>query len=231
MEIKILGTRGEIKEKARGHSKQSGILIDNCLLVDCGEKSYLQYKPRWILFSHLHPDHAYFMRRGKEEDLLPDIPFFVPEAPLKGLHLLRRKKTLGPYEITPIPTHHSKLVKSMAYLIKKKEKSLLYTSDLVWIDKQYHHLFASVDLVITEASFLREGGMIRRDKETGEPFGHTGIPNLIRLFKPYTPQILFTHFGSWFYKNPRKARAQLHALGREHQIKVIVARDGLLVNL
>lgn len=52
-----------------------------------------------------------------------------------------------------------------------------------------------------EASFIRKGGVVRKDKETGEIYGHTGIPNLINLFKKFTQNILFIHFGSWFYKD------------------------------
>lgn len=79
MHITILGTRGEIKESAPFHSKKSGVLIDDELLLDCGEKEFLQYQPRWILLTHLHPDHAYFVRKGKEEKLKSRAKIFAPE--------------------------------------------------------------------------------------------------------------------------------------------------------
>jgi glyoxylase-like metal-dependent hydrolase (beta-lactamase superfamily II) len=62
MNIKILGTRGEIKVSAPYHSRHSGVLIDNTLLLDCGEPEFLDYKPQAILITHLHPDHAFFVR-------------------------------------------------------------------------------------------------------------------------------------------------------------------------
>ena len=60
--------------------EQSGILVDNELLIDVGEKSFLNYKPKWILISHFHPDHAYFVRHGRQE--VPEVnkaPIYAPE--------------------------------------------------------------------------------------------------------------------------------------------------------
>lgn len=233
MKIKILGTRGEIEESLPYHSKHSGVLIDEKLLLDLGEKEFLKYRPKWILLTHLHPDHAYFVRR-KAEEIPPDqIPIYAPESFKKvpNMHILQKQIDLSSYSITPIPTHHSKLVKSQAYLIKKGKQSILYTGDLVWINKEYHDLFDQVDLVITEASFLRKGGMIRRDKETHEIFGHNGIPNLIDLFKKHTKHILFIHFGSWFYQDTKASKKKLIALGKEKGIRSIIGHDGLKLDL
>lgn len=38
MNIKVLGTRGEIEESAPYHSHHSGVLIDDAILLDCGEQ-------------------------------------------------------------------------------------------------------------------------------------------------------------------------------------------------
>ncbi len=231
MRIKILGTRGEIKERRPRYTKQSGILIDGVLLLDLGEQSFLKYHPKWILLTHLHPDHAYFVRKGKEEIPKTTATLYGPEKKRRvPIELLKKKKRLGPFTITPIPTHHSKLVKSQAYLIKKGKKTILYTGDLVWINKEYHHLFRHVDLIITEASFFREGGMIRKDPETGKLFGHAGVPNLVRTFRKYTKKILFVHFGSWFYKNVKASRKKLCNLGKKNEIPVIVGYDGMKID-
>jgi len=40
MNIKILGTRGEIEGKAPWHSKQAGVLVDETFLMDLGEKDH-----------------------------------------------------------------------------------------------------------------------------------------------------------------------------------------------
>jgi glyoxylase-like metal-dependent hydrolase (beta-lactamase superfamily II) len=232
MKIKILGTRGEIKESLPYYSKRSGILIDNQLLLDLGEKEFLKYNPKWIVITHLHPDHAYFVRRKKEEKPNTKSAIYAPEAPKGfGLRVIHKKIRLGSYTIIPIPTHHSKNVLSQAYLIKKGMQSILYTGDLVWINKEYHHLFDKVDLVITEASFLRKGGMIRKDKETNLLFGHNGVPNLMDLFKKYTKHMLLVHFGSWFYKNTKASQRKLVEMGKEKGLDVIVGYQGLEIDI
>lgn len=78
MKIKILGTRGEIVSSSPYHSHHSGILIDDVLLFDCGESQFLNNKPQYIFITHLHPDHAFFVRHPSTRlDL--EMPIFAPE--------------------------------------------------------------------------------------------------------------------------------------------------------
>jgi ribonuclease BN (tRNA processing enzyme) len=232
MKIQILGTRGEIESSLPNHSKHSGISVDKTLLFDCGEKEFLKLKPKAIFLTHLHPDHAYFVRKGLVEIPPIKVKIFAPEKPENDqihsvISVLTKEFSFGDYKIIPIPTHHSLNVKSQAYLIKKNEKSILYTGDLVWIDKKYHALFKSLDLVITEASYIRKGGLVRKDKNSGKIYGHQGVPDLIKLFAPYTKHILFVHFGSWFFKDPAHARKKIEELGKSCGIEAIVGSDGM----
>jgi ribonuclease BN (tRNA processing enzyme) len=226
MKIKILGTRGEIEESAPYHSKKSGVLINKTLLLDCGQKSFLDYKPKALLITHLHPDHAYFVRHDEKPSI--NIPIYAPEGfDELAIHIKKKSFKIGTYTITPIPTLHSAKVQSNAYLIKHKGKKILYTGDMIWIEKKYHKLLKNIDLVITEASFIRKGGMVRKKKETGQIYGHTGVPNSISLFKKFAPKILFMHFGAWFYKNIKQARKKIKKLAEEHNIEIVVGYDGL----
>jgi len=230
MNIKILGTRGEIEESAPYHSKHSAVLIDNKLLFDCGEESFAKHKPKALFITHLHPDHAFFVRAGTHRPM--SIPIYAPEKyddwPIT---IIKKPIRVSTYNITPIATIHSLKVKSVAYLIEHRKKRILYTGDMIWIEKKYHHLLHDLDLVITEASYIRKGGLVRRDKKTGGIYGHTGIPNLIALFKKYTSTMLFTHFGAWFYKDMKKGRKKLEQLARENDITIIVGYDGLELNI
>ncbi|MGZ5469001.1 MAG: MBL fold metallo-hydrolase, partial [Candidatus Aminicenantales bacterium] len=79
MRITILGTRGEIDQTAPYHSRHSGILIDGSLMVDLGEREFLDRKPKAVLITHLHPDHAYFVRAGAERPPA-GVPLFAPEV-------------------------------------------------------------------------------------------------------------------------------------------------------
>jgi hypothetical protein len=102
---------------------------------------------------------------------------------------------------------------------------------MIWINEEYHYLFTDLKLVITDGSYFRRGGMVRRDKETGQLYGHNGIPDLINLFQHFTRHILFIHFGSWFFKNVKGAREKLGRMGDGHGVGVYVGYDGMELDL
>jgi len=223
MKIHFLGTRANIEASAPYHSKHSGILIDEKLLFDLGEKEFLRYKPVAVILTHLHPDHAYFVASEKEE--IPELPVYGP-AKDKQVISLDKPENISGFNVSPVPTIHSKYVDSQAYIIEKGNIRILYTGDMVWIKKEHHHKLKKLDLVITDGSYLRKGGMIRRDDQ-GNIYGHQGIPGLVNLFRQFTDHIIFTHFGSWFYKDMKEARKKLNSFG----IKTDAAYDGMKVSL
>ena len=225
MKLRILGTRGEIKSSAPRHSKHSGVLIDGKLMLDVGEKEFLDLKPGCVFITHLHPDHAFFINDSYDYN----IEFYAPEKAPGVTRLTEPEHMIlyDTYQVTPIPTHHSKKVKSTAFLVDDGEKRLLYTGDIIWINKEYHSLLSELSLVITDGSYLRRGGMIRKDKETGQLYGHAGIPDLIRIFKQFTNKILFIHFGTWFFNDIGEARKKLNDLGKSAGVSVITGYDGM----
>ncbi len=229
MKIKVLGTRGEIKASLPDHANYSGVLVDDTILLDIGEKKFLDYHPKYIFATHLHPDHAYFVRNSQ----LIDFTIFAPEAykNLPNVKVLSTATLFDSYKITPIPTHHSKLVQSQAYLVEKDNEKMLYTGDVVWIDNKYHPFFQNSTLVLTDGSYIRKGGLILKDKATGKLYGHTGIPNLIDMFKDYTRNIVFVHFGGWFFEDPEKSIEKLESLGSENNMNLIAGKDGMEIDL
>jgi ribonuclease BN (tRNA processing enzyme) len=229
MKIKVLGSRGEIKLAAPQYENHSGVLVDDTILFDLGEKSYLDYHPEHIFITHLHPDHAYFVRASEAIDFMAFAPETYKKSP--NVNVIDKEMTVGPYRITPIPTHHSKLVISHAYILEKGDEKIIYTGDVVWVDKEYRSHFTGLDLAITDGSHLRKGGMVRKDKETGILFGHTGIPDLVRIFGEYTQNVLFVHLGNWFVRDPIKGRENLEALGKESGMKIMAGYDGMEIDL
>ena len=229
MVIKVLGTRGEIKESAPRHSRHSGLLVDGRLLFDLGEREFLDLRPWAVFITHLHPDHAFFVRRP----VGIGVPVYAPETRTSTpeVKVFPGQMSFRGYSIRAIPTHHSFKVVSTAYLVEKGRRRLLYTGDLFWINKEYHPLLEGIDLVVTEASFIREGGMIRRHRASGIAYGHAGVPNLIELFGKFTKNILFTHFGAWFYEDARKSRRILAVLGRKKGVAVRAGYDGFELDL
>lgn len=225
MKIKILGTRGEIDETVQWHSRHSGVLIDEKFMLDLGEEEFLSYNPSFVVFTHLHPDHAFFVRSKNE--LKQKIDAFAPEKSdeIDSVTVVNEPFEKLSYKFTPIPTIHSLKVKSQAYIIEKNGKRLLYTGDMAWMLKEYQENLGKLDMVITEASFFRKGGMIRRDKNSGKIFGHTGVPDLVRFFSEHTKHIVLMHFGSWFMDDVEAAREKIDDLAPEN-VHLEVAHDG-----
>lgn len=228
MRIKILGTRANIEKTAPYHSKHSGVLVDDEILLDLGEKEYLQHNPKHIFITHLHPDHAKFVKEEIEEI---EGSVYAPETSnkIRGIRKICEPVRVDSYTVTPVPTHHSLKVDSMAYVLQRESRRILYTGDMIWINKEYHSKMKNLDLVITDGSFMRHKGLIRRDEETEQIYGHNGIPDLVDLFRDFTKHIVFTHFGSWFYKDIQQSKKKIESLG--NAVKVEAAYDGMVIEL
>src|SRR5438094_6986268 len=118
MNIHVLGTRGYIRPSAPRHSLHSGVLIDEALMLDCGEKQFLAHQPEFILITHLHPDHAFFIGARNRLQSLPASTFAPTALPALNVKELTTTRRLGEYKVMPIPTEHSHLVASQAYLVE-----------------------------------------------------------------------------------------------------------------
>lgn len=225
MRIEILGTRGHIEASAPGHAFRSGVLIDD-VLFDLGERSYLERGPRAVFLTHLHADHAFFAEDGSDVE----VSLFGPQArgPPAAVRPVRSTMDLDGFRITPVPTVHSNIVRSCAYLVEKDLSRVLYTGDLVSVQRRYRDRLPDLDLVIADGSFMRRGGLVRRDDQ-GRLHGHAGIPDLVDLFSPLTERIIFTHFGSWFYRDTDGSVRRIEALSG--RAKVEAAYDGMIIEL
>jgi ribonuclease BN (tRNA processing enzyme) len=227
MRLTILGTRASVPRSAPGYARHSGILIDGRILLDLGEAAYLHYRPQHIFITHLHPDHAASLRSG----VVTDADIYVPEPTRKfpAARVISRPVQSGPHRIVPVPTVHSLKVRSLGYVIERGGRRVFFSSDLVTIERQYHRRLRRLDLVITEGSYMRSGGLVRSDPASGRLFGHTGIPNLIEFFRRFTRRIVITHFGSWFYKDIAASALQIASLG--DGVRTSAARDGLVIDI
>jgi hypothetical protein len=106
VQLRILGTRGNIDVSAPGYVKHYGILVDDRLLLDAGEKEYLDYRPRWIFITHEHSDHMAL----KSADIPKRVSIYAPETShsIPTARIVSSKPVIaGRYTVTPVPTVHS----------------------------------------------------------------------------------------------------------------------------
>lgn len=238
MKITILGTQGEIEEHTTAHKKHSGILFEDPILIDVGEEEYLDLVEKEIarrpelFISHMHPDHLYAVRKDKNWRRLQKtkVPIFMPEIPNELKSKATKVQKGRPVEfirtkVTPIPTIHSKKVKSCGYLVEKDNLKVFYSGDMIHINKRWHNLIRNCDLVITEGSSF-DKPLIRRDKKTGEIYGHNSVVNLVKLFKNLgAKRIVITHFGKWFMNDPETGKKKIEELG------AVASFDGMTIDL
>jgi len=220
--IEILGTRGNIGARAPGHARHAGVLVGSSILLDLGESVYLRRRPRHVFVSHLHPDHAALPRTKAT----PSAALYVPEHSDRAPNatILRRPVRIGAYRVIPIPTEHAANVRSLGFLVEQGRRRMFYSSDMIAIHRRYRARLGRLDLVITDGSFMRRGGMVRIDPRTGKRFGHAGIPDLVEFFARFTRRIVLTHFGSWFYADVARSVRRISALS--DGVRVSAARDG-----
>lgn len=228
MEIEILGTRAKVEPSAPNYENHTGFLIDGTILFDVGESEFLDKEPRVIVFTHFHPDHAFFLYR--EEVFRPDVPHYGPEKHelISDLEVITEKFEVEGYMITPIPVIHALRLKSFGYVIEKEGERVFITGDVAWIEKQYLKEVPRVDLIITEATIIEKGG--RTNRKEGRIYGHTGIPDLVRILGPLSPRIVFTHFGDWFYQDVGKSPGKLEGFSTP-DTGIIPAYDGIRIKI
>lgn len=158
-----------------------------------------------------------------------DIPIYAPQpSRVQDLRIARGTIDIDKYQITAVPTDHSARVRSQGYLVEADLQRVLYTGDMISVKPRYRDRLPDVDLVITEGSFLRHGGIIRFD-DKGRAHGHNGIPELVDYFSGITDRILITHFGSWFFHDIPASIQAIEALSGKASVKA--AHDGLVVEL
>ena len=228
MKIEILGTRAKIKPSASKYRNHTGFLLDDVILLDVGEASFLDRNPKAIVFTHFHPDHAFCV--SEKEVFDPAIPHFGPEPQdfSPGLKIIEKEFRLLGYLFTPVPVIHALRLKSLGYIVEKDGRRVFFTGDVAWIEKSDLEKVGKVDLIITEATFLKKGGRINR--KGNSIFGHTGVPDLIRLLSPNSSRIVFTHFGEWFYEDVDNGPGKIEGLQKEG-LELIPAHDGFTIEV
>jgi phosphoribosyl 1,2-cyclic phosphodiesterase len=206
------------------------------VMIDCGEDwlgnlSKLQLDA--IVITHAHPDHAWGLKGGAP------CPVFAPQEvwdwldsyPIQEPRKIRHRR---PIEIEGIqfeafPVDHSTIAPAVGYRITAGRVTIFYVPDVVYIPDR-SQAFKDAQVYVGDGATITRS-MVRKPGQ--ELIGHTPIrTQLTWCQKEGVPKAVITHCGSEIVEgDERKLGAQIRELGRERNVEVQVAYDGMEIIL
>ena len=204
--IKFLGTVGEGVKPRGMNRKNPGILIEfkgKKLMLDCGEEEFLGEKPDWIFLSHAHDDHVKGLLNGTHTRVYLTQPTLekIKDYPMEDITIIKPNKRyeLDEFSITTFETTHSIEYPTIGFKITIAGKTIVYTSDMLWV-KNYKEIFKRAFLLIGDGSAFRED-YVKREKKSGKPIGHANLLKIYRWARnAEVRNIVFTNLGPWIHK-------------------------------
>ena len=237
MELKFLGTRGEIEARMRRHRMHTSLLISHRgarVMIDCGLDWLGKLKrvdPSAIVLTHAHPDHAWGLKRGAP------CPVYAPEKtwqelrhyPIKDRHVIKERTPTKIYGITfeAFPVEHSILSPAVGYRVSAGRARIFYAPDLIFIHERKAAL-DGVQLYIGDGATVMRSFVRRRGKAL---IGHSPVrTQLTWCEKEGVPKAIITHCGSEIVTgDEREMSAKLRAIAVERHVEVRIAYDGMKV--
>ena len=235
MKVVFLGTRGEIEARTRRHRMHSSLLVSYGsarVMVDCGLDwlgKFEQVRPRAIVLTHAHPDHAWGLKNGAP------CPVYAPEKTWQTLQLYPIKKRLLIKERTPtkisdimfeaFPVEHSILAPAVGYNVSAGRARIFYAPDLIFIHDRAAAL-KDVRLYIGDGATLTRSFVRKRGKRL---IGHAPVrTQLAWCKKERVPQAIITHCGSEIVSgDERRLLARLRAMDTGTGLQARIAYDGM----
>lgn len=202
------------------------------MLIDCGEDwlgRLAELRPRAILVTHAHPDHALGLRDGAP------CPVWATEASWKTMagFAIDRRHTVTPrrpFQVRGItfeafPVEHSTRCPAVGYRISAGRATLFYVPDVAYIPDREKAL-RGVEVYVGDGATL-ERTMVRRRGE--RLIGHVPVrTQLTWCEKEGVPRAIFSHCGTQIVAgDERVLGARLRALARERGVQARFAYDGM----
>lgn len=245
MKITFLGTRGYIEAKSRRHRRHASAMISyrgTHVMIDAGldwaKKVYkLVPKPKAIVITHAHPDHAWGLKKGSpcpvyairdSWDLVMD-KWDIPKKLRRIVRPLRSFK-IGAISFKAFRVEHSILAPAVGYRITAGKHTIFYVPDLIYI-KDRKKALKGCDIYIGDGATVRGGHLVRRRDDT--LIGHTNVrTQLTWCQKEGIPEMIVTHCGSEIVAgDERKIGALIRRMAKERGVEVQIAYDGMVVEL
>ena len=120
---------------------------------------------------------------------------------------------------------HSIRAPAVGYRITAGKSKIFYAPDVAWIEDM-DEAFKKIALYIGDGATITRN-MIRKNKKTGEIFGHANIrQQLTWCHKMNVPKMIVTHCGSDIVSHEKQAEKKIFLLAKERAVKVEIAYDG-----
>jgi phosphoribosyl 1,2-cyclic phosphodiesterase len=239
MELKFLGTRGEIERRTRRHRMHTSLLVayrTANVMIDCGLDWLGKLKrvdPSAIMLTHAHPDHAWGLRNGAP------CPVYAPEKtwqellhyPIKERRLIKERTPTKICGITfeAFPVEHSILSPTVGYRVSAGRTRIFYAPDLIFIHDRKAAL-NGVQLYIGDGATVTRPFIRKRGRAL---IGHAPVrTQLTWCEKEGVPRAIITHCGSEIVGgDEREISAKLRVIAAERGVEVRIAYDGMKVTL
>ena len=240
VKLTFLGTRGEIEPKTRRHRMHTSLLIvhrGKKIMLDCGE-SWLgklkKVQPDYIVLTHAHPDHAFGLKQGAPCPVwaTKETWNYIQKFPITQKRLIKPRTLtrIGGITFEAFPVWHSVRCPAVGYRITCQKIKFFYVPDVAYIPA-IDEAFKQIQFYVGDGATLWRP-MIRKNKKTGEIFGHATIrQQLTWCKKQKVPKMIITHCGSDIVKNEKKLLKRIEAFAQEKQIEVEIAYDGMQITL
>jgi len=237
MELKFLGTRGEIEARTGRHRMHTSLLVSHRgtrVMIDCGVDWLGKLKrvdPSAIVLTHAHPDHAWGLKRGAR------CPVYAPEKtwqelrhyPIKERRLIKERTPTKICGITfqAFPVEHSILSPAVGYRVSAGCARIFYAPDLIFIHERGAAL-NGVQIYIGDGATVTRSFIRKRGKAL---IGHSPVrTQLTWCEKEGVPKAIITHCGSEIVTgDEREMSAKLRAIAVERHVEVRIAYDGMKV--
>jgi phosphoribosyl 1,2-cyclic phosphodiesterase len=237
MELKFLGTRGEIEARTRRHRMHTSLLVSHRggrVMIDCGLDWLGKLKrvdPSAIVLTHAHPDHAWGLKRGAR------CPVYAPEKtwqelrhyPIKKRRLIKERTPTKICGITfeAFPVEHSILSPAVGYRVSAGCARIFYAPDLIFIHERGAAL-NGVQIYIGDGATVTRSFIRKRGKAL---IGHSPVrTQLTWCEKEGVAKAIITHCGSEIVTgDEREMSAKLRAIAVERHVEVRIAYDGMKV--
>lgn len=238
MNLRFLGTRGEIEARSRRHRRHSVLLVSHrgrALLVDCGRDWLGRLPPvdaQALLLTHAHPDHAGGLRGGCPWPIYASEETWTALAryPLAERRLLRprRPEPIAGMTVEAFRLEHSLRAPAVGYRIAGGKRVIFYAPDVVAVERLTEAL-ADLELYVGDGAAITRSIVRHRDRTR---IGHASIRvQLDWCAQEGVGRAVFTHCGSEIVRDEGRAAARVEALGAERGVRASIAHDELEIRL